>query len=116
VQLLDELPERERPQEPHGVEDCAAHVARRHGNNGGLGYSSTLAGTHGIGGAVNFVAAITYSNAGTTATAADDTCSTTICHSDASRAQTAVWGTPTSVACNHCHYWAADPASAAARA
>src|SRR3954466_12191766 len=36
VQQLDEFPQRERPQEPHGVEDSPANVARRDAHFFGL--------------------------------------------------------------------------------
>ena len=40
----------------------------------------------------------------------DDTCSTTACHSAAPA--TATWGSPASLGCDECHYWAATPSSA----
>ena len=75
-----------------------------HGNNGGLGYQNALAGTHGIGGTVNF-ANVTYS----TATRNDlaGTCMTANCHNvNTGTDQSTAWNS-TQLACDDCHYHAA---------
>lgn len=77
-----------------------------HGDNNGKGYTD-YTDLHSTG-TVNFAAGITYSNggtAGTNAAAANDTCTTTQCHSAAGNPAT--WGTPASVGCNACHYYEA---------
>ena len=80
-----------------------------HGTNNGGSWATGSGGAHNNG-TVNFVAAITYSNGGTPGTnaaAANDTCTTSVCHSAAGNPAT--WGTPASVGCNACHYYEASP-------
>lgn len=78
-----------------------------HGTNNGGSWATGSGGAHNTG-TVTFAAGITYSNggtAGTNAAAANDTCTTTQCHSAAGNPAT--WGTPASVGCNACHYYEA---------
>ena len=78
--------------------DCEAC----HGTVAG-GYTTTPSGTHNNGSA-SFVAAITYSNNGTTANKNDDTCFTTICHNQSARSVGSATWTTGGANCNACHY------------
>ena len=78
--------------------DCEAC----HGTVAG-GYTTTPSGTHNNGSA-SFVAAITYSNSGTTANKSDDTCFTTICHNQSARGVGSATWTLGGANCNACHY------------
>ena len=80
-----------------------------HGTDNGGQWTRPVAGGSHANNLVNFAAAVTHAANG--AGPADDTCSTSSCHSASGRGQTAIWGTDTSVNCDHCHYYEATPDS-----
>jgi predicted CxxxxCH...CXXCH cytochrome family protein len=78
-----------------------------HGTDNGGDWATGSGGSHNTG-TVNFAVGITYSNSGTPGTdaaAANDTCTTTQCHSAAGNPAT--WGD--SIGCNACHYYEPSP-------
>jgi predicted CxxxxCH...CXXCH cytochrome family protein len=80
-----------------GGADCVAC----HGDNGGLGYENTLAGSHGN-------SSVTFSGATYSTAVRNDltgTCSTTSCHNKGTDQSTA-WNS-NALACDDCHYYAA---------
>ena len=98
----------------HGV-DAADLVAGGaacvdcHGNNGGLNFQSSLAGTHGTG-SVNF-ANVTYSQAAARGNLTG-TCLTANCHNrNTGTLQSTQWNT-TQLDCDDCHFYSATPTSA----